>query len=562
MSQLPLFAPLFYCDDDDDGDELRYYQREALGAIEAKHRDNRGVLLLMATGLGKTHVFCNYAKQFDGAVLVLAHREELVNQAARRLEAVTGEPVEIEQGVLHASHSARLVVGSVDSVKQQRRLERMGRDRFQLIIMDEVHHYVAKTYRRPLDWWPDAKRLGVTATADRGDGKALGKILNDTAYVFDIIQGVQAGYLVPLKGCEVFLEEVDLSHIKKTKGDLEMHKLDEEMIKAVEGICRKTLDLAPERQGIAFFPGVRSAEYAAHRFNELIPGSACFISGKTPRDQRRQFVDDFKQGKYKYLCNCQIATEGFDAPSASLIIQGRPTLSRAFYAQTAGRGTRVLPGCVDHVTGSSGAEERRRLIAASDKPDTLILDFVGNAGRHSLVTAADLLGGSYSDDEVKEAKKKLAEKPDDVDKALQQARAELRALAQATKARVQARAREFDPFRILNMKMPDKAPYHEYGKTEPLTEKQRELLVNKGVPEAKLRAMSKSDAGRLITNLLIRQKHQLASYRQLYTLKQWGIGKTNISFNRASRAIDYFKSLKRGQAVDANRVDNILAGKW
>jgi superfamily II DNA or RNA helicase len=172
-------------------------------------------------------------------------------------------------------------------------------------------------------------------------------------------------------------------------------------------------------------------------------------------------VKGFKAGQYQYLFNCAVATEGFDAPVTSTVAIARPTKSRSLYAQMCGRGTRVLPGVVDHLEGEDKAAERRAAIAASKKPRMRVLDFVGNAGKHSLVGPVDVLGGDYTEEEVKAAKAKMRDEfadgdgqARDVHKALKEARNELKALAarmQAAKAKVKAQVTSFDPFTTLGL---------------------------------------------------------------------------------------------------------------
>jgi superfamily II DNA or RNA helicase len=543
-----------------DPDGLRWYQRDAVSAAaRAFESGDRSTLLVMATGTGKTQVFSAVAKHWPGNVLVLAHRSELVEQAAHRLEQMTGELVDVEQGQLRAGRHARLVVGSVDSIRQQKRLDRHGAERFDLVIVDEAHHYVAKTYKRPLEFFKHAKILGVTATPDRGDEKALGKLFDSVSYVFDIAEGVAQGYLCPLRGRAVDVEALDISNVDTVAGDLVAAQLDEAMLSAVEGVVQQTLALEPGRQGVAFFPGVRSAELAAERFNALAPGSACFVSGGTPPDDRKRIMADFKAGRYRYLCNCQVATEGFDAPAASLIIQARPTKSRALYAQMVGRGTRVLPGTVDHLEGRDLADARIAAVKRSRKPDCMILDFVGNSGKHVLATPEDLLGGLYEEDEVKRAKEiAKAEPGSDVGENLARARNELRAIAAKLKAgKVKAQVRPFDPFETFNMAWTDETRYSRYS--APATKTQLDVLKLKGVEERDLVGISKKAAKQLLAEIDRRRKLNLATYRQLRQLKKWGVARDDVPFSRAREALDYVDSTGWGRngPVDPARLNAI-----
>lgn len=531
----------------------RWYQVEACNAILHGFEEYRSQLLVLATGLGKTFVFCAIARQWSGRVLVLCHREELVEQARARLEAMTNETVDVEQAGRHAALYSRLVVASVDTIKQPKRLERFGKDHFGLVIFDECHHAIATTYRRPLDYFTSAKLLGVTATPDRGDEKALGKVFENVAYCFDICDGIEQGYLVPLTGCQVELGEIDLDGVATVAGDLAKGQLDEVMLRAVEGIVKKTLELAPDRQTVAFFPGVKSSEYAAERFNALDPLSTGFVSGETLPHDRRRIIADFREGRLKRLANCMILTEGFDSPAASCIAVARPTKSRSLYAQMVGRGTRVLSGLIEGVSGREGASVRRDIIAASSKPSTLILDFVGNATKHALVTPEDLLGGDYSDEEVDLAKKKAKlDNGANPQQMLAEARKELQRIAAAISSRVAAQARSFNPFAVLDIDVTSTTREDMRWGRQPPTERQMEALVKMKLPKEALAGISKRQASKLLEERARRHEAGLATYAQLGHLRKYGVESNDVTFEAASRALTYIAQ----QSWNPKRVDH------
>lgn len=529
----------------------RWFQREACEAITEGWAENRSQLLVLATGLGKTFCFSSIARNWQGNVLVLAHREELLEQAKASLERMTGETVEIEQAERRASRKARIVVASFDTMRTQARKDRFGKDHFGLVICDEAHHCLARSYRETLEWF-NAKLLGVTATPDRGDEKALGQVFDQVAYCFDILQGIEAGYLVPLRGHQVELGEIQLDGLAKVAGDLAKGQLDEVMVRAVEGIVHKTLELAPGRQGIGFLPGVKSAQYATERMNALLPGSAIFMSADTPRDERRALVRDFKAGKYRYLFNCMIATEGFDCPGASVIIQGRPTLSRSLYAQMVGRATRVLPGLVEGIPGREGSAERRALISGSSKKDALILDFVGNATKHALMSPVDLLGGDYEPAEIEEAKKKAKkEGSENPLKLLEDARRELAAVAAAVRSKVQAQHRAFDPFQVLDVDLTSTTRDDLRWGRMPPSEAQLAALARMKVPEKAIKAMSQREATKMLRERNRRHDAGLCTFAQLQHLKKYGVDSADVSFAAAARALSYVAT----QGWDPKRVD-------
>lgn len=541
--------------DHDDG--ARYYQREAINSVKRELQTVRSTLLVMATGVGKTYCFSHLIREWDkGPVLVLAHREELIQQAKASLEAIVGDYVDVERAQEQSSFRSRYVVGSIDSVRQKKRLERLGHERFSLVVIDEAHHAASPSYRRVLDWFGPARVVGVTATPDRADEQALGQCFDSVSYVYDIESGIDDGFLVPLEGRHVDVSEVDLSMVKKSAGELQAGDLDEVMVKGVTGIVHETLRLYPDRPGLAFFPGVRSAELAAQAFNEKIPNSAAWVSGETPEQQRAEIVRDFKAGRIRYLCNCQVFLEGFDAPATSLLIDGAPTLSRSRYAQKVGRITRSVCDFFK-LRGKGQAAERRALIAASSKPLGTVLDFVANSGKHDLVTPEDLLGGKYSDDEVKLAKKARQKgEGGDVRAELEKARAELKRLAAVSvKAKVSATVREFDPFRALGVQIAESKKYaSEYG--NPIPTGLWDALMKKGVAEDELRKLSKGAAGKLYTELKRRSKENLCTLKQSKVLSKYGVDPQALSYERASEVIDYIA--KSGWKPDPSALHTLV----
>ena len=529
---------------------LRYYQEEAVEAVFREWETNSSTLAVLATGLGKTQIFCEVAARANGRVLVLAHRDELVQQAVRRLEGVLGEMVGVEQAQLRGGR-CRVVVGSVQTVYRDDRIRGMqAHGDFDVVIADEAHHYAAKTYAKAIMAWEGAKVLGVTATPDRGDKKALGRIFDSVAYQMGIVEGVQAGYLTPIHGRQVHVEEIDISGVASTAGDLVRAQLDNAVLKGVEAIVQVTLDEWGDNCGIAFFPGKRSAAFAAERFNAIKPGCAAVITDDTPRDERREIIAACHRGAIQYLCNCMIATEGFDWPEAEIMICGRPTKSRALYAQMVGRVTRVLPGLVDAIPGREGSDARRSAIASSAKPRCLVVDFVGNSGRHDLASVVDVLGGKWHDAERQAVKRKL-KKGGEVDplEAVKQAQEELKALAKKAQAKVTAKVTPFDVFGMKDM----------VGLAMsggPATEAQIRALLLMGIPAKDVQGISKNQATKLIGTAAKRRQVGLASFKQMRLLARHGVTRTNVTKREACAAIDYLAS--RGWGRDPSFDPNVF----
>jgi superfamily II DNA or RNA helicase len=485
-----------------------------------------------------------------------------VRQAAHNLEIETGECVGIEKAS-ERSDGQRLVVASVQSMNQAR-LDRLGKNRFQLVIFDEAHNALAPTFRRALEYF-DAKQVGVTATPDRGDEKSLGQLFETVSYCYDILNGIGDGYLVRVDAQQVHLDAIDLNGVDTSAGDFVAAQLDEVMLKCVEGVCTEVLRISGERQGVVFWPGVRSAEHASNRMNSMRAGVAGWISGNTPDDERRETLRQYKAGEIQFLHNCMILIEGFDAPNTSVIAMARPTKSRKLYAQCAGRGTRVLPGVVDHLPAKDDAALRQRLIAESAKPSMLLLDFVGNAGKHSLMGPVDILGGDHSEEEIKEAKKRLNKSgATDVRQALKEARARLKAAAQAITSKVSSRTSKFDPFAVLGVNDGEGAKYARRFGFKPATVGQREGLKKwKFTEEDGLNELSVTEARRIMDELGARARAGLASYGQLKMLRKYGVTEKDITFERAKSAMNYLQQKgwgKRGP-VDPQALLDIIYHK-
>lgn len=555
-----------------DPDGLRYYQRDCVNRIEQSFAFNRAVLAVLATGLGKTQIFSAIAKHWKGPVLILAHRAELVDQAAKRLQQMTGEPVDIDQAQTYSGR-CRLIVGSVQTVSRPKRIQRIL-DMWErtyptdtpLIITDEAHHYVAESFRRPLDKAQHSRVLGVTATPGRADSKALGRVFDDYPFVMGIEDGIEQGWLVPIDAREVKLATVNLDNVSTVAGDLNQGQLDTEMLKGAEIVARETLKYAGDRQGIVFCPGVQSAHLATAKFNALKPFCAGCVDGKTPKELRDQITRDFRTGKLQYLVNCQVATEGFDAPGCSAIILMRCTKSLGLYTQMIGRGLRVLmEGDFAAFTHKDESTQRRLAIANSAKKNCLLLDFVGVGQKHKLVNAVDVLGGKYTDAEVAEAKKRKKANPgENTEKCLREARAFLKRVAEQSKARVKSHTVSFDPFKVMHLERDDQGneARQRFGH-QPLTAKQKEHLQKQKVPADVIKKMSKSDFTRFVQAMNARRRKGLATYRQLAYLQKYGYHDINITFGAANKGLDYISSMGWGRKgrISSEKLASIIRNR-
>lgn len=410
---------------------LRHYQSAAVDAVRDAARRGRNPLVVMPTGTGKTVVFAELIRSAEarvgGRTLVLAHRAELLEQAAAKLAAV-GVEASIERADLRASDDASCVVASVQSMARKRRLERFPRDHFRRIVIDEAHHAPADTYRRVVDHF-QASVAGFTATPDRLDKRGLGGVFDEIAYRYDLRQAIADGWLAPIVQQRVVVEKLDLSRIRTTRGDLDESALAAVMRQAanLHGIAVPLLREIGDRRTLVFAVNVAHAEALTAVINRYRPGTARMLAGRDSDADRAATLSAFAAAEFQVLVNCALLTEGFDDPGIACVAMARPTKSRALYAQAIGRGTRLHPG----------------------KGNVLILDFVGNSGRHNLVTAVDLLTDASDSERTVAVAKEIA----NADPALTVDQALARARELGVTALAKYRLEGVDPFTGSRMGM-------------------------------------------------------------------------------------------------------------
>ena len=542
--------------------KLRPYQKNAVkDTIEAFDQHN-SVLAVLATGLGKT-VICGHianTMKDKGRVMMIAHREELIFQAKDKMQRITGIDADIEMGESWAMNNyfkTEIVTSTVQTqtagMDGEGRMTRFDPNEFSLLIIDEAHHAVAQTYRRVIDHYrqnPNLKVLGVTATPDRADESALGKIFDTVSYEYDIRDGIDDGWLVPIEQMSVEVHSLDFSKMRTTAGDLNGKDLavQLEFEENLHGIADPTIQIVGDRRALVFAASVAQAERLAEIFNRHKPSSAEFVTGGTPKDYRRKLFDAFGNGQLQYLVNVGVATEGFDDPGIECVVMARPTKSRCLYTQMAGRGTRPLEGIVD---GLPDAAARKAAIAASGKTSVEIIDFVGNSGRHKLVTSADILGGRYDDDIVDLAKQMARETsestgmPVDMMTELQRAESEI---ARRRRMREEAERRKhirgyakFTTSKVNPFDLFDITPHRERGwhKGHPATEKQADVLARNGVPTE---GLSFTHASQLIDAMIKRRESQMCTFKQAKTLRKFDIDPSMITFNQAQELISQIAS--------------------
>lgn len=543
---------------------LRPYQTEAVDRICDELQHKTSTLIVMPTGTGKTIIFAHVIQRMmnGGRALVLAHRKELIDQAVHRIGDATGLICDIEMADQQADRrklwETPVVVGSIQTqiagANGFRRMDRFDPAQFGLVIVDEAHHAPAASYRHVLDYYrrnPKLKVLGVTATPDRADEQALGQVFDSVAYDYELQAAIDDGWVVPIKQAFAMIESLDFSHCKSRDGDINGAELAREL--EYEGplheVATAAIEHATDRKTLIFGARIQHVIRLSEILNRHRPGCSTYLVDRMNRDDRAASLAAYRAGEHQFLVNCGIASEGFDIPDIGCVVQARPTKSRALYAQQAGRGTRTLPGTVD---GIDTADERRAAIAASDKPDLLILDLVGNSGRHRLVTSLDILGGRYEDDvidlAIREAQK--GQGPFDPLEALHAAEREAQRLAREADEKrrrfIQAKGKTKltwrDPFDVFDM-TPNRVPGWHKGR--PPSDRQRAFLEKRRVEEKVLDGLDFTRASQLIGKLMDRQDRGLCTYRQAKTLRKFGKNPTDMSFAEASQTLDQLIGGKR-----------------
>ncbi|MDG3374515.1 DEAD/DEAH box helicase, partial [Vibrio parahaemolyticus] len=408
--------------------QLRPYQQEAREAIQKEWSDGRKkTLLVLPTGCGKTIVFSKVIEdrvRMGERVLVLAHRGELLDQASDKLQKSTGLKTATEKAEKTSLGSFfRVVVGSVQTLQQEKRLSKFPPDFFDTIVVDEAHHCISNGYQRVLKHFEEASVLGVTATPDRGDMKNLGSYFESLAYEYTLPKAIKEGYLSPIKALTIPLK-LDLSAVKQQAGDFSSRDLGTALDPYLENIADEMIKHCSNRKTVVFLPLVKTSQKFKDILNER-GFKAAEVNGSS--QDRAEILEDFENDKYNVLCNSMLLTEGWDCPSVDCIIVLRPTKVRSLYSQMVGRGTRLYEG----------------------KEELLLLDFLWHTERHELCHPAHLIASS---DEVA---KKMTENIEESGQAVDLEAAETQAETDVLAEREEALAKQLAEMRRRKQKLVD-----------------------------------------------------------------------------------------------------------
>ena len=504
--------------------ELRPYQEAARQAIHTQW--NSGVqrtLLVLPTGTGKTIVFAAVVEDAVRAgrrVLILAHRGELLDQAADKIRRSTGLASAVEKAESSCLGSwYRVVVGSVQSLQRPQRLEQFPHDYFGTIVIDEAHHAITDGYRRVLDWFPEADVLGVTATPDRGDMRNLGEVFGSLAYEYKLTEAIRDGFLCRILAQTIPLQ-LDISTVGMSGGDYAVGELGGALDPYLDQIAAEMARYCKDRKTVVFLPLIKTSQkfrdiLNAHGFN------AAEVNGQSA--DRAEVLADFEAGKYNVLCNSMLLTEGWDCPSVDCVVVLRPTKVRSLYSQMVGRGTRLAPG----------------------KKDLLLLDFLWLTDRHELCRPADLICEDRAVAQQMTDNLAAAACPEDIEDAAKQAGEDVvaqreEALAKQLAEQRRKRARLVDPLQYeMSIQAEDLTGYvPAFGwESSPPTAEQLTALEKLGIQPDGVDSAGK--AGLLLDRLAKRRDEGLTTPKQIRCLERYGFTHVGTwSFDAAKNMID------------------------
>lgn len=488
--------------------ELRPYQAEAKAAVfEQWDKGTLKTLLVLPTGCGKTIVFAKVAEDCvrqGYRVLILAHRGELLEQAADKIKKSTNLGCATEKAEQTCLGSwFRITVGSVQSMQREKRLSQFSENYFNVIIIDEAHHCISDGYQKVLKHFPSAKVLGVTATPDRGDMRNLGEFFESLAYEYTLPKAIREGYLSPIKAMTIPLQ-LDLSGVSIQSGDFKAGDIATALDPYLHQIADEMMKYCRDRKTVVFLPLVKTSQ----KFKEILNEKgfkAAEVNGESK--DRAEVLEAFDKGEYNVLCNSMLLTEGWDCPSVDCVIVLRPTKVRSLYSQMVGRGTRLCEG----------------------KSHLLLLDFLWHTERHELCHPADLIC------EKKEVARKMTENlegtagcPMDLEEA------ERKASEDVIAEREESLAKQLQEMRTRKKKLVDPLQFEMSIQAEdlsgyvpafgwemaPPSDKQKQELEKRGILLDEIDNAGKANL--ILDRLHKRQEEGLTTPKQIRCLEKYG----------------------------------------
>lgn len=506
------------------GMELRPYQKEAKENIFAEwEKGIKRTLLVLPTGCGKTIVFAKVTEECVRSgerVLILAHRGELLDQAADKIQKSTGLGCATEKaGQTCIGSWFRITVGSVQSLMREKRLAQFPEGYFNTIIIDEAHHCLSDSYQRVLEHFKGAKVLGVTATPDRGDMRDLGEFFETLAYEYTLPKAIKSGYLSPIRALTVPLK-LDLTGVGIQAGDFKAGDVGTSLDPYLYRIADEMMKYCMDRKTVVFLPLVKTSR----KFRDILNGKgfrAAEVNGDS--GDRAEVLEAFGRGVYNVLCNSMLLTEGWDCPSVDCIVVLRPTKVRSLYSQMVGRGTRLHPG-KDHL---------------------LLLDFLWHTEKHELCHPADLVCTDGDVSRQMTADIGMAGFPVDIEAAEKQAAEEVvikreEALVKQLEEMKRRKGRLVDPLQFeMSIQAEDLSGYvPNFGwEMAPPSDKQKCTLEKLGILSDGITNAGK--AAKILDRLDKRRSEGLTTPKQIRFLESKGFRHVGTwQFEEAKKLID------------------------
>ena len=589
IAQPTLFDP----GDDTDGIEEHLHSRDLQAewadlVVDASHRI-RSAGISAATGTGKTALAAILARRAQAgefhhvnprskSLLFVVHTLDLLGQAARGLAKLLPElRVEVEQGECFSDQLADVVVACRKSLSQTRRLNRMGVDRFALAVVDEGHHYAISSS----EWWRIRNYfqtfwLGLSATFDRADGIDLRESFEECLVHYPMERAIQDGWLVRIHQRYEYMDGIDLDPSAILPGgdwtdaDVAEQMERDQPMAAVASAAIKYGTMKTRwrdnRQVQVFCASIAHARKVSelinawNRKNSAI-GLAAALYDKQDTKERAFAEDRFRAGEIRYLCVMNIGIEGFDHDGTGVGVNARPTKNRALVEQAAGRIVRPLEAIRPALSMAQTADDRRKIIAASDKPGCLFVDMTGTNCKLTLgsVGLVDVLAGRRSvmphcpldEDWVQRVKQKAIDAGGLDDLAREMLEAEERSreerkaailaaenkqieLWSETRYKVRLKSETVDPFDLFDVRLYPKAGW---GSRSGPTAGQKRALVNQGFDSEVAGKLTRTQAGKLLDVMQARRKAGLCTYKMAGLLQKFGYS-PNLTFEEAARVLD------------------------
>lgn len=498
-----------------------------------------GAMFRQPTGTGKTVSGTLIADRWlqrgdDHRVMVLAHERQLIQQFSDEIEDILGERPAIEMGSQHCTGKETIVVASrqtlkVDEEADKSRLYKFDPSLKWLLVIDEAHRWARKlpSCRPIIEYFesnPDHRRLGLTATPERTDKTTLAGLFPGIASdyrLFDIDGGacaVNDGWAVPYDQRFIVVEGVDFKNIHEIAKDFDKHELERILGESdtLARLVKPMLDLVGERRTIVFNPGTAMAKNVALYINAKLGCEAALsLDGGYPDEVRRDVYRRHQRGEFQFLSVCGLCREGYNDPGIQAVAVFRPTKSRPLAEQMKGRGCRPLKGVVADDMGGDG---RRAAIAASAKPNCMVIDLVGVTGIADCASTASIMAASKPDEVIQRAndnmikKRGLEDGPVDVAEEVRRAEREIAQEREAAKREREERQRREQEEMNKRARLQEEVRYSQrqvnsghgarvkVNGVERATENQLRYLRHLGM-RMDLSGISKGQAGRMISQL-------------------------------------------------------------